>query len=98
MNWRTWKKFSKLFIIPYFILLLNNTQILIKLLERKENIWAKKIIELLKKKADIENVILENSDIILSSMNNRFDDKSRNSNFSYLQMDDVEQALEPYSL
>lgn len=74
---------------------------LIKLIEKKEKngVLSEKDYAIYKEKiTDIENEILENADIILSTLNNSADERLRNFNFSYVIIDEAAQALEPDTL
>ena len=71
---------------------------LIKLIERKEKngFLSEKDYKIYKEKiGDIEKDIIENSDIVLSTLNNSADERLRDFNFSYVLIDEAAQALEP---
>ena len=46
------------------------------------------------KKADVEDEIIEDADIVLSTLNNSADERLRNYHFSYILIDEAAQALE----
>ena len=71
---------------------------LIKLIERKEKngFLGENDYKIYKERiGDIENDIIENSSIVLSTLNNSADERLRDYNFSYVLIDEAAQALEP---
>ena len=71
---------------------------LITLIERKEKngFLSEKDYKIYKERiGDIENDIIENSNIVLSTLNNSADERLKNYNFSYVLIDEAAQALEP---
>ena len=70
---------------------------LIKLIERKEKngFLSEKDFKIYKEQIrNIENDIIENSNIVLSTLNNSADERLREFNFSYVLIDEAAQALE----
>ena len=70
---------------------------LIKLIERKEknNYLSEKDFKIYKERIrDIEDDIIENSNIVLSTLNNSADERLREKNFSYVLIDEAAQSLE----
>jgi len=76
-------------------------QELIKLIDKKEKngILNEKDYKNYKQKiADIEDEIIEDADIVLSTLNNSADERLKDYNFSYVLIDEAAQALEPDTL
>ena len=74
---------------------------LIKLINKKERdgFLSEKNYKIYKQKmADIEDEIIEDADIVLSTLNNSADKRLENYNFSYVLIDEAAQALEPDTL
>ena len=70
---------------------------LIKLIERKEKngFLSEKDFKIYKEQiGNIENDIIENSNIVLSTLNNSADERLREFNFSYVLIDEAAQTLE----
>ena len=74
---------------------------LIKLYEKKQKnkILEESEYKIYKQKmGDVEDEIIENSDIILTTINNSADERLKNYFFSYVLIDEAAQALEPDTL
>ena len=71
---------------------------LITLIERKEKngFLSEKDYKIYKERiSNIENAIIEDSNIVLSTLNNSADERLKGFNFSYVLIDEAAQALEP---
>ena len=71
---------------------------LITLIERKEKngFLSEKDYKIYKERiSNIENAIIEDSNIVLSTLNNSADERLKDFNFSYVLIDEAAQALEP---
>ena len=76
-------------------------QELIKLIDKKERngILSEKDYKRYKEKmSDVEDEIIEDADIVLSTLNNSADERLKNYNFSYVLIDEAAQALEADTL
>lgn len=76
-------------------------QSLINLINKKQRdgILSEKDYKSYKEKmVDVEDEIIEDADIVLSTLNNSADERLRNYHFSYVLIDEAAQALEPDTL